>query len=86
MIEMPRDLVNPLMEQVKVGDEWKTFHQMRQQKYERIVDETVYIARASEGAISTEWVMEQPIFVRTKYVEALDKEMQERQKELNKKK
>ena len=64
----------------------KSFYQMRQQKYERIIDEAVYIARASEGAISTEWVMEQPIFVRTKYVEALDKEMQERQKELNKKK
>lgn len=86
MIEMPRDLVNPLMEQVKVGDEWKTFHQMRQQKYERIVDETVYIARASEGAVSAEWVMQQPIFVREKYVKQLDEEMKERQKKLNQKK
>lgn len=59
---------------------------MRQQRYERIVEETLYIARASEGAISADWVMEQPIFIRTKYVEALDKEMQERQKQLNKKK
>lgn len=86
MIEMSRDLVNPLMEQVKVGDEWKTFHQMRQQKYERIVDETVYIARASEGAVSAEWVMQQPIFVREKYVKQLDEEMKERQKKLNQKK
>lgn len=86
MIEMPRDLVNPLMEQVKVGDEWKTFHQMRQQKYERIVDETVYIARASEGAVSADWVMQQPIFVREKYVKQLDEEMKERQKKLNQKK
>jgi len=69
---------------VKVGNEWKTFHQMRQQKYERIVDETLYVARASEGSISAEWVMEQPIFIRTKYVEQLDKEMQERQKQLDK--
>lgn len=83
---MSRDLVNPLMEQVKVGDEWKTFHQMRQQKYERIVDETVYIARASEGAVSAEWVMQQPIFVREKYVKQLDEEMKERQKKLNQKK
>lgn len=74
------------MEQVKVGDEWKTFHQMRQQKYERIVDETVYIARASEGAVSAEWVMQQPIFVREKYVKQLDEEMKERQKKLNQKK
>lgn len=62
-----------------------SFHQMRQQKYERIIDETLYVARASEGAISAEWVMEQPIFIRAKYVEELDKEMQERQKLLNKK-
>ena len=57
---------------------------MRQQKYERIIEETVYIARASEGAISADWVMQQPIFIRAKYVEQLDKEMQERQKQLNK--
>jgi hypothetical protein len=58
---------------------------MRQQKYERIIDETVYIARASEGAISADWVMQQPISIRTKYVEVLDKELKERQQELNKK-
>lgn len=71
---------------VKVGNEWKSFHQMRQQKYERIIDETLYVARASEGAISAEWVMEQPIFIRTKYVAQLDKEMQERQKQMSKNK
>ena len=64
----------------------KSFHQMRQQRYERIIDESLYIARASEGAISAEWVMEQPIFIRTKYVEELDKEMKEREKQLNKSK
>ncbi len=64
----------------------KSFHQLRQQKYERIVEETVYIARASEGAVSADWVMEQPIFIRAKYVEELDKEIKERQKQLNKNK
>ena len=53
-------------------------------EYERIIDETLYVARASEGAISADWVMEQPIFIRTKYVEQLDKEMKERQKQLEK--
>lgn len=72
------------MELVKVGDEMKSFHDMRRHKYERIIEETLYIARASEGAISADWVMEQPIFIRTKYVEQLDKEMRERQKQLNK--
>ena len=69
-----------------MGNEWKTFHQMRQQKYEKIIDETLYVARASEGSISADWVMEQPIFIRTKYVEQLDKEMQERQKQIDKNK
>ena len=67
-----------------MGNEWKTFHQMRQQKYEKIIDETLYVARASEGSISADWVMEQPIFIRTKYVEQLDKEMQERKKQMDK--
>ena len=58
---------------------------MRQQKYEQVIDETLYVARASEGAISADWVMEQPIFIRAKYVEQLDKEMKERQKQMNKK-
>ena len=83
---MSRSLVDPLQEKVKIGNEWKTFHEMRQQKYERIIDETLYVARASEGAISADWVMEQPIFIRTKYVEQLDKELKERQAQLNKKK
>lgn len=68
-----------------MGSEMKTFYQMRQQKYERIVEETLYIARASEGSISADWVMQQPIFIRNKYVEELDKEMKERQRQLNKK-
>ena len=68
-----------------MGDEWKTFQEMRQQRYEVIVDEAIYIARASEGAISVDWVMEQPIFIRTKYVKELNEEMKERQKQLEKK-
>ena len=84
LIEMPKSQVNHQTQQVRVGNEMKSFHEMRQQRYERIIDETLYIARASEGAISADWVMEQPIFIRTKYVEELDKEMQERQRQLNK--
>ena len=85
LIELPRSQVDPQRETVMIGSKQMSFHQMRQQKYERIIDETLYIARASEGAISAEWVMDQPIFIRSKYVEELDKEMQERQKLLNKK-
>ena len=85
MIDLPKSMVDPVMQVVRVGSELKTFHEMRQQKYERIIDETLYIARASEGAVSAEWVMEQPIFIRAKYVEQFDQEMQERQKNLNKK-
>ena len=52
--------------------------------YENIVDETLFISRASEGAVSADWVMQQPIFIRKKYVEAFTKELKEREKQLNK--
>ena len=42
---------------------------VRKSQYEAIVDEVVYIARASEGALSAEWIMSQPISVRKKYLE-----------------
>lgn len=61
----------------------KTYHEVRQQLYENIVDETLFIARASESAVSAEWLMSQPIFVRKKYVEAFTKELKEREKSLN---
>lgn len=51
--------------------------------YERIVDETLFIARASEGSVSAEWVMNQPIFIRQKYVQSFSKELEEREKVLN---
>ena len=54
--------------------------------YERIIDETLFISRASEGAVSAEWVMNQPIFIRKKYVESFTKELKEREKSLNRNK
>lgn len=60
----------------------KTPHEIRQQLYENIIDETLFISRASEGAVSAEWVMQQPVFIRKKYVESFDKELKERQKAL----
>lgn len=57
---------------------------MRQDRYERIIDETLFISRASEGAVSAEWVMEQPIFVREKYVKSFEKELKDRQAEFEK--
>lgn len=50
--------------------------------YENIVDETLFISRASEGAVSAEWVMQQPVFIRKKYVKAFTKELQEREASL----
>jgi hypothetical protein len=57
--------------------------EIRQQMYENIIDETLFISRASEGAVSAEWLMDQPIFVRKKYVESFEKEIREREKRLN---
>lgn len=64
----------------------KTYHEVRQQLYENIIDEALFIARASEGAISADWVMNQPIFVRKKYVESFTKELKEREQRLKRKK
>ncbi len=54
--------------------------------YENIIDEALFISRASEGAVSTEWIMNQPIFIRKKYAEALHDELTERANRLKTKK
>ena len=66
--------------------EIKTFSEIRQQMYENIIDEALFIARASEGAVSAEWVMSQPIFIRKKYVKQFSEELKERKAELDKNK
>ena len=50
--------------------------------YENIVDETLFVSRASEGSVSAEWLMAQPIFIRKKYVEVFSNEIKEREKAL----
>lgn len=42
----------------------------------------MFISRASEGSVSMEWVMSQPIFIRRKYVDMFNKELEERKKKL----
>lgn len=53
--------------------------------YENIIDETLFISRASEGAVSAEWLMTQPIFIRKKYVKAFTEELKEREQKLKQK-
>lgn len=60
--------------------------ELRQRLYENIIDETLFIARASEGAVSADWMMEQPIFLRKKYSDMFSKEIKERQERLDKNK
>jgi hypothetical protein len=64
----------------------KTFPEARQTLYENIMDEAMFISRASEGSVSLEWIMEQPIFIRKKYLEQFQKEVKERQDRINNKK
>ena len=66
--------------------EMKTAQELRQRLYENIIDESLFISRASEGAVSAEWIMEQPIFIRKKYVDMFNKELKERERKLNKNK
>ena len=69
---------------IRVGSDYKTLQQVRQQLYENIIDESMFISRASEGSVSLEWVMNQPIFIRKKYVEQFTKELKEREAKLRK--
>lgn len=54
--------------------------------YENILDEAMYIARGSEGAVSLDWVMNQPVFVRKKYYKQMKEEVAERTKAINQRK
>lgn len=67
---------------IEIGGERKTLHEIRQKLYENVIDETLFVSRASEGAVSAEWLMDQPIFVRKKYVESFTSELKEREKRL----
>ena len=69
---------------INVEGQPKTQQEIRQRLYENIIDETLFISRASEGAVSAEWLMQQPIFIRKKYVESFTKELKEREARLNK--
>jgi len=40
----------------------------------------MYIARGSEGAVTLEWLMDQPIFIRKRYLEQMKDEVKERKK------
>ena len=42
----------------------KTYLEMRNKACDNILDEAMFISRASEGAVSIDWVMSQPIYVR----------------------
>ena len=67
---------------MEVQGQTKTHQEIRQRIYENIIDETLFIARASEGAVTAEWLMEQPVFIRKKYVKSFDKELKEREARL----
>ena len=67
---------------IEIDGKYKTYEELRQELYERTFGEAMYIARASEGAISVESILQQPIFLRKKYVEDFKKELQDRQQKL----
>ena len=71
---------------MRVQGEMKTHQEIRQRIYENVIDETLFISRASEGAVSAEWLMEQPVFIRKKYVESFSKELKEREARMNNRK
>lgn len=71
---------------IDVSGQKKTPHEVRQQLYENIIEEAMFISRASEGAVSLDWIMNQPVFIRKKYFESFMKEIKEREAKLKKNK
>lgn len=71
---------------IELSGELKSPQEIRQRLYENIVDEAMYIARGSEGAVSLEWVMNQPVFIRKKYLQEMKDEVAERRKLLDNRK
>ena len=43
----------------------------------------MYIARGSEGAVTLDWLMNQPIFIRKRYLDQMKDEVNERKKILD---
>lgn len=70
---------------IDVHGQKKTPQEVRQQLYENIIDEAMFISRASEGAVSLEWIMNQPISIRKKYAEEFREEVKERQERMKRK-
>lgn len=68
---------------IEVQGQMKTMQEVRQRLYENIIDEALFISRASEGAVSAEWLMNQPIFIRKKYVDSFTKELKDRERRLS---
>lgn len=71
---------------VEVSGEWKSPQEIRQRLYENVIDEAMYIARVAEGAVSLDWVMNQPIFIRKKYLQEMKDEVAERKRLLDERK
>ena len=57
-----------------------TFMELRQNKYNSITDEMLFIASASNGAISVDWLNNQPIRTRARYFEEFKKIEDERER------
>ena len=69
---------------MEVAGKLKTYLQIRRQLTDNITDESVFVARASEGSLSVDWVMAQPVYIRQRFVDSFTKELQERKKNLDK--
>ncbi len=67
---------------IDISGQKKTQQEIRQKLYENIIDEATYVARGSEGAVSMEWIMNQPVFIRKRYFEQMKDEVAERNKRI----
>lgn len=68
---------------IEVNGKRKSYRELRAEYCDNIQDEMMFIARASEGAVSVDWLSTQPIATRRRYVESYKKELEERERKLN---
>lgn len=58
-----------------------TAMELRQRAYDSITDDMLWVASASHGAISVDWLMDQPIRTRLRYYDEFKRIEEERDKE-----
>ena len=65
---------------IEVDGKMTPFRKLRENSYNAITDEMLFVASASNGAISVDWLMDQPIRTRARYFDEFKKMEEDRER------